>query len=286
VSGSETYSSWVESGKKQFATGLVGVFQPRGIPGLELGASRFFHLIWPQSGIPRSYFTAPFGSILKRNIGQSSGFPDPRSGNSNQLASVFARWVLPSNGFEAYGEYAHEDHNYDLRDLVQEPDHSRMYALGLRKVVHADSARLSGLRFELVNYQMPTLGRNRSEGGIYVHTLIRQGHTVLGQPLGADVGVGAAAGEFVAWDTFSRSGKTTFSLTRTARQDNGTFYVNGVDNPALSDVQFGLGVERTRFLQRVDLTTGGTLVREFNRDFAGDAWNINLIASISWRGAH
>jgi hypothetical protein len=262
---------------------LVGVFQPRGIPGLELGATRFFHLVWPESGIPHSYFTASFGSITKVGLPKIAGFPDQTGGgNSNQVASVFARWVQSASGFEVYGEYAHEDHNWDNRDLVEEPDHSRMYALGLRKVLHLDSVHVTGLRAELVNYQLPTLGRNRGEGGIYVHGFLKQGHTILGQPLGADAGTGTGAGSIIAWDSFTRSGKSTLSLTRTVRQDDGIFYLNGVIRPKSTDVQYGLGAERTHFFQRLDLTTGGTLVREFNRDFVADAWNLNLQIAVRY----
>ena len=285
VVGAEKYTSWLEPGTKRFATGLAALFQPRGIPGLEVGATRFFHLVWPRSGLPHSYFTAPFGSVFKRAVPVSIGFPDPQSGNANQLASLFGRWVFNKSGFEIYGEYGHEDHNYDLRDLVQEPDHSRMYALGLRKTVRADSTRVSGLRMEIVNYQLPTLGRNRSEGSIYIHGLIRQGHTVRGQPLGADVGAGTGAGSFIAWDTFTRGGKSTISLTRTVRQEDGTFFINGVDNPNLSDVLYGLGFEQTRFFSRVDVRSGGTIVRELNRDFTGDVWNLNLLFAVSYRGS-
>lgn len=282
MEGSRHYSSRLEAGTKRFTTGLVGSFQPRGIPGLELGGARFFHMIWPREGVPRSYLTAAFGSVVKVDVPQLVGLTDDRGGTSNQLASVFARWVLPGNGFEMYGEYGHDDHNWDLRDFVQEPDHSRMYALGVRKVLSVDAAGLSGLRAELVNYQLPTLGRNRAEGAIYIHDLLRQGHTVMGQPLGADAGVGSGAASFVAWDKFSRSGKSTVSLTRTVRRERGTFYVDGVQQPHTSDVQMSLGIERTRFRSRVEVTTGATLVREFGRNFSTDAWNLNLLFGLRY----
>jgi hypothetical protein len=133
-----------------------------------------------------------------------------------------------------------------------------------------------------VNYQLPTLGRNRAEGTIYIHDLLRQGHTVLGQPLGADAGVGSGAASFVAWDKFSRNGKSTVSLTRTVRRETGTFYVDGVQRPNTSHVQVSLGVERTRFLSRMELTTGAALVRELGRNFSTDAWNVNLLFGVRY----
>jgi len=277
VQGTPYYSSRLETGTRRFATGLIAVLEPRGFPGLEIGGGRFFHSLWPREGIPRSYITKPLQSILKKNVPLSPGLVDTRGGQDNQEASVFARWVFPRSGFEMYGEYGHEDHNYDRRDLVQEPDHSRSYGLGLRKVMSMDSARLSAIRIESINYQMPTLGRNRGEGGIYEHSTITQGHTNRGQPLGSDTGVGTGAGFTLALDRFSNGGRATYSLTRTVRQEDGTFYINGIENPKSSDVQIGFGAERVRYFRRLELTTGATLIRELNRDFERNTWNLNVL---------
>jgi len=282
VQGSKYYSSRIEVGTQRFATGLVAVLQPGGIPGLELGGGRFFHSIWPREGIPRSYLTKSLQSITKSGLPVTPGLADAQGGGDNQEASAFARWVFPKSGFEMYGEYGHEDHNYDRRDLIQEPDHSRSYGLGLRKVISADSTRLTAVRVESINFQMPTLGRNRGEGGIYVHGVLEQGHTSRGQFLGADAGIGTGAGFTFALDRFSQHGRSSYTITRTVRQEDGTFYINGIQNPKSSDVQIGLGAERVRYLSHLELTTGANLIRELNRDFMTNNWNLNAIVGIRY----
>lgn len=282
VKGSEHYSSLIETGTLRFASGLVAMIQPRGIPGLEIGGGRFFHSLWPREGIPRSYLTKPLQSIIKKNVPLSPGLADTRGGQDNQQASAFARWVFPSSGLEVYGEYGREDHNYDRRDFIQEPDHSRAYGLGLRKVMSADSGKVSAVSAESINYQLPTLARNRSEGGIYVHNPILQGHTSRGQPLGADAGVGTGAAFTLALDRFSNRGRSTYKLTRTVRQEVGTFYLSGVQNPRSTDVQISFGGEQVRYLSRLELSAGATLVREFNRDFRANAWNLNAIVGVRY----
>jgi hypothetical protein len=277
VKGPAYYSSELESGTRRFMSGAVGIFEPRGVPGLEIGVDRFFHSVWPRTGIPRSYFTKPFEAILKGGLGGSAGFlggTDAGVGD-NQLASAFVRWVFPASGFEVYGEYGREDHSADLRDFVQEPDHSRAYGLGLRKTFGVDSLRLSALRFELINYEFPTLARHRPEGGIYAHGVLRQGHTNLGQLLGADAGVGSGAGAHFMWDKFDRHGKLSIGFTRIVREQNGAYYLGSGYSPRASDVSNALEVERYRFLQFGELRGGLALVREFNRDFQRDAWNMN-----------
>jgi hypothetical protein len=277
VTGTSYYSSEIESGTKRFMSGAVATFQPRGISGLEIGAARFFHSAWPREGIPRSYFTKPFQALLKNSLGNPGGFVagTDQGISDNQLASAFFRWVFPSSSFETYGEYGREDHSADLRDFVQEPDHSRTYGLGLRKVLRSDSTSISALRFEMINYELPTLARHRGEGGIYVHTLLRQGHTNLGQPLGSDAGLGSGGGSTIAWDRYSPRGMTTFSLSRIIREQVGTFYIGGPSNPNANDVAIVLSAERSRFFSAGEFFGSLNMVRELNWQLTKDAWNIN-----------
>ena len=277
VTGTGYYSSVMESGTRRFMAGAVGIFEPRGLPGLEIGVARFFHSVWPRTGIPREYLTKPFEGILKGSLRGSAGFvsgSDVGVGD-NQLASAFFRWLFPSNGFETYGEYGRDDHSADVRDLVQEPDHSRTFGLGVRKTISSDSARLSGFRAELINYETPTLARHRSEGGIYIHTVLRQGHTNRGQLLGADAGVGAGGAFMLAWDSWTNHGRATYALTRTIRQQTGTFYIDGVVNPRVNDVLYAATAERSRVLRIGECAFGITVVRELNRSVDRAAWNLN-----------
>jgi hypothetical protein len=278
VGGPSYYSSILEGGTKRFMSGAVAMLEPRGVPGLELGVARFFQSVWPRTGIPRSFLTKPFQSLLKNSLGNVGGFvggTDPGI-EDNQLASAFGRWVFPASRFEVYGEYGREDHNANFRDLIQEPDHSRTYGLGLRKVFAQDSLQLSAIRLELINYELPTLARHREEGGIYLHGVLRQGHTNRGQVLGADAGLGTGAGFFLAWDKYDRSGKYSIGWTRTIRKQDGDYYLlGGRSNPRANDVSYALNAERLKYMSFGHIQYGFALLREFNRDFQHDAWNVN-----------
>ena len=288
VTGAEHYVSRAEPGTKRFTTGLVFSIQPRGLTGLEIGGTRFFHSIWPRSGIPRSYVTKAFEGILKKdlppNVIQDPRFPRDESLGiaDNQLASIFARWVLPHSGFEMHFEYGREDHSYDFRDLQQEPDHARAYTIGARKVFSFKPNTMTAARVEIMNFQLPQLERYRDEGEMYVHGLIRQGHTYKGQLLGADVGVGTGAGSVTAVDHYSSKGGWTASWTRIVRRENGNYTLLGVRNPRSIDVSHALGYEATRFYQPYELTYGVTLVRELNRDFKHDVTNLNAIIGLRY----
>ena len=290
VTGPSTYFSKSEPGTKRFATGFVIVGQPRGITGLEIGGARFFHSIWPESGIPRSYLTKVFEAFLKKRLSSERPndirFPSNFGGRGladNQLAEIFVRWVAPHSGFEVSAEYGRDDHNEDVRDLEQEPDHSRFYNIGMRKVFSLSSTSMTAARFELINFQLPQLVRApRAEGEIYIHGLIRQGHTYRGQLLGANVGVGAAAGSTLAIDHYTQTGRWTMSWVRDLSQEDSDFPRLGVREPHSMDVSHSLGLEVTRLIRGCDVTTGLTFVRDFNRDFAMDASNINAIVGVRY----
>ena len=289
VTGSSKYVSRAEPGTKRFATGLIAVVQPRGLNGLEIGGARFFHSIWPQSGIPRSYLTKSLQGILKTSLKPDS-ISDPRFPPDavtrgiadNQLISVFARWVLPHSGFEIHTEYGRDDHSYDFRDLIQEIDHSRIYSLGARKVFSSSARQLTAGRFEILNFQLPQLSRYRGEGEMYVHGLLRQGHTYKGQMLGADAGVGTGAGSIMAVERFTHDARWTASWTRIVRRESGDYPSLGVRTPRSIDVSHALGFERSMIFREMEITTGLTVVHEFNRDFLRDQTNVNALVGVRY----
>jgi hypothetical protein len=279
VTGSKFYSSHVETGRVRFASGLIATFQPRGFDGLEIGASRFMHSIWPRSGIPSSYLRKPLQAFLKVN---QPGIDQQLAGTDNQLASFFARWAFRESGLEVYGEYGREDNSYDLRDFVQEPDHSRAYSLGLAKTFGRQSSRFNVVRVEVMNFQLPPLATTgRGEGGIYFHATLLQGHTNRGQLLGADIGVNAAAASTVRWDHYSSGGRWALFWRRDVRQETSDPTLKLPSTPQFSDVLHAFGFERLRFARRFDVTTSLTLMRDLSRDLSNSRFNANAAVAIT-----
>jgi hypothetical protein len=279
VTGSKFYSSRMETGRVRFASGLIATFQPRGFDGLEIGGSRFIHSVWPRSGIPVSYLRKPLQAFLKVNL---PGIEQQIAATDNQLASFFARWAFRESGLEVYGEYGREDNSYDLRDFVQEPDHQRAYSLGLAKTFGQRSSPINVLRIEMINFQLPPLATTgRGEGSIYIHSPTRQGHTNRGQLLGADVGVGAAAGSTVRWDHYSSGGRWAFFWRRDVRQETSDPTLKLPSTPQISDVLHAFGFERLKFTRRFDVTTSLTLMRDLSRDLANSRSNANLAVAIT-----
>ena len=248
------------------------VLMPRGIAGLELGLARFFHV--PNTSVePNSAFwTKPFRVVFLQNelaSGDLGGF-------DNQLASAFFRWVFPHSGLEIFGERGFEDQLYDMRDLILNLDHEREYMLGFQKTLRVTSKSVDVLRAELVNFQEPGLARDRDEAGIYVHAILRQGHTNRGQLLGASPGVGWAAASTIAWSRYSPGGRTTATLRRIVRDQRGDFETTGIIDPRGNDVIVAAGIERSWQRSHLDFGAKVELMQNYNRNFSRDVPNANL----------
>lgn len=261
------FSPETESGGVRFGTGFNVVLTSRWVPGVEVGVTRLSHQAWPAGGPRLSDLFRLLGSQQTAN---AAGLID-----DNQLASAYFRWVLPRSGFEVYGEYGRDDYNMNLRDFILEPDHIGGYTIGLRKVMRRAANRLLAVRAEVQNLQFSVLAQGRGWAPFYTHTTQRQGHTQNGQVLGSDAGPGGA-GAVVAVESYSPSGRWTWSWNRILRRQRGDFLQTGQPDLSGLDVQHALAVERLVFRGRYDFLVRGAAVYELNRDFRGDAFNLNL----------
>src|SRR6266550_3550019 len=271
VSGPTHFLSNSQSGTVRLATSLDAVFQPRGIPGLELGVARFFHIPYTVDEPNAAFWRKPLAVFFLKNELKEN------VSTQNQLASIFFRWVFPHSGLEVFGERGYEDQFYDIREFFENLDHDREYMIGFQKVLATRPGGFDVLRAELINYQLSTLALIRpGEGAVYVHSPLRQGHTNRGQLLGASPGVNAAAASTLAWTRYSRTGRTSFTLRRIVRDQAGDYYLTGVTNPRGSDVLLAAGFERMRYGRVVDLGGKIEAMDELNRNFVRDVSNLNL----------
>jgi len=272
VTGSTRSVSTAQSGTVRLAASAQVLFLPRGIRGLEIGAARFFHVPYTATQPSASFWKKPFRVFfLKNEYAQGD-----TAGLDNQLASIFFRWVFPGSGLEIFGERGYEDQFYDLRELIQDPDHNRAYMLGFQKVLGRRSGTLDVLKAELINYQLSTLARVRQEAAIYSHGSLRQGHTNRGQLLGAYPGAGSAAASTLSWIRYAAQNRTTFTVRRIVRDQRGNFQTSGIVDPRGNDVIVAVGLERMRYGRHLDLGGKVEAMDDLNRNFSRDVANLNL----------
>jgi hypothetical protein len=258
--------------------GLVATLLPRGATGLEIGGARFFHAARDSSGFTSHVFGLPFESLFKKQA-QDAAQNDITSLRDNQLASLFLRFAPPGTGFDVYAEYGREDYSADNRDLVLEPDHEATVNMGFRKA-WLSRGGMRVLRGEVFNYEAPAGDRTREEGRVYLHGVLRQGHTNRGQLLGSEVGAGTGGAQTVAFDRYTTSGRLTAFVSRVVTHEVRTFYRSGAAAGNTVDEINSIGVEGLRFIGPFDVMARLVLAVDLDRNFLADRANGNFVLGV------
>lgn len=197
ISGRLNYSDYIrediiDPSNWRYISGIILSYQPRWVPGLSVGLVNVFTVNNQDMGNKLGDYIPFFSS---NSTTPYINPEDPRyssdSGGQDRNLSVFARWLVPSAHFEIYGEYARNDHAWDLRDLTVNPEHSRSYLIGINKLVELPGLNKDYLQVkaEVTQLEQPKISVLRTTMPMYVHHAVRGGYTNEGQLLGAGVGV-------------------------------------------------------------------------------------------------
>lgn len=267
----------------RFLTGVVLSYAPSFLDGLAVGATRVFYGLVPVGGVPfGDYFMVLSGVQKSALVSPSNPTGDDEQ---DQLLSLFFRWTLAESGFEVFGEWARNDHAWDLTDFILEPEHSQAYTLGLQKTVPLDEGRMLSLSGELTHLERSRTRELRASPVYYTHHLVTQGYTHNGQVIGAGIGPGGNA-QHAGVDLYAPWGRAGVYLQRDVH-DNDAYYAyaqaNGLDF-CCHDVSLRFGSHALYFAGSFELGGGLDLTREFNRYFFGDeVWNLSLGLNARWR---
>jgi hypothetical protein len=269
------YSYAAAADSRRYISGIVVAVGVRQVPGLEIGGGRLFENIWPDTGFGFGDVVRPlFQNLLKSQLNSKFGNAGDRP--DNQLASIFARWAFPQSGVEVYGEYGREDNAWDTRDLLLEPDHDVTYLFGFSRVWKRPGARLLVVRGEVFNSLVTHLDHVRVQTPAYEHSPIVQGHTQLGQILGAPSGYGGG-GATVAIDVYSCDRRVSFVWRRAMREPP-------VAGSGIHDVTHALSVDGVFFRSAVDLAPEATIVVNPARNGGSRVFDarLGLVARAHW----
>lgn len=131
---------------------------------------------------------------------------------SEQITSFFGRLVMPETGMEVYAEWARTRLPINVRDLMEVPEHSQGYTIGLQwlRPLRSGDLRLQAEHTYLE--ESPTYAW-RENGSWYASAQVPQGYTNEGQVLGSPVGPGGS-GQWVAADWLRGRGRAGVFLSR------------------------------------------------------------------------
>jgi hypothetical protein len=275
LSTSDHYMGDVDHGR--LFAGIIGSYEPRGVPGLYLGFARAFMRMIPPDGLSAAeWLLEPYKMINTNHVEAWDGFGE------DQVISLFFRWAHPAAGFEAYGEWAREDHWEDFADLVKELDHSSGFTLGLLKVlwVGDDWLRIAG---EITNLGSSPTFQTRFRPTFYIHNRVTPGYTHRGRMLGASIGPGSDA-QYLGADLFTKNGMTGIFVER-VRRDDDAYYVYWPRYYGYMghDVELAVGARQALILGDLQLDAGLAYRHRYNRNFIGlDGFNFELREETNW----
>lgn len=274
------YFDTVAGNNHRMVVGALIVLEPKWVPGLFLGFGRTFVMPW-DSVRGRDLFSLA-QPIWKRNLATPAN-PQGDRPNDDQRISLMSRYVLPGAEFEVYGEWAREDHAWDQSDFVQEPEHASGHLLGLQKLFTPTSTRWVRAYVEWANLQQLRQNRPglRSPLVFYVHD--PQGHTQLGQLLGASIGPGGES-QLFGVDVLNTKGLLGFYTERVRRDE---FSARGIQSwsttwPPRHDVAITGGMRFTRQVGPVRIDSDLARSKRYNRNFLRNEWNTRGQLRVTW----
>ena len=210
-------------------SGVVVTVAPAAEPNLTLGLARTVYATVPGvGGIPRHALDAVLVGNARRR-GEAEGSPR----GSDQLSSLFFRWVFPTSGFEAYGEWARSELPRSVRDFLVRPDYSQGYTVGAQWLGAIGSERRLRLNPEITYLEQGGAYTQAAIPVFYRSETVPQGYTHRGQLLGAGIGPGSS--QWIAADLLSGEWEVGVYGGR-IRWDNDAYYTSFV--PRLHQIGF------------------------------------------------
>ena len=276
------YFDLVDDNDTRFITGMVFDFEPKSLPGFYVGATRVFMIDVPTGGLDLGHYSLVLQGLTKSS--QATANNPLGDDERDQLISLFMRWLLPESGFEVYVEWARNDHNVDVRDVLLEPGHSEAYTIGFQKVVVLADGRYARLRGELTHLERAKTTILRATPTYYVHDIVRQGYTHRGQVIGAGIGPGANS-QFLGGDVFSKWGRVGGYFRRHVIDNDALFAIVGPSrNFSIHDVAFTFGASAEVFVGEFAISANLEYTRELNRyyDSGNDVSNIRSRFALRW----
>lgn len=271
----------VQSGEKgRFLSGFIGTFTPRGVPGLELGATRIVNAPWPEGGATWAQARLPFQPIVNDNVS------DLNLNDNNGFASAFIRVAPPGSGLEGYVEISREDFAGNGRWLILEPDDLAQLTIGIGHARLLGNGALRRIAVEATNGEIAHTERAartlRQPFPPYTHFRTFQGLTNRGQLLGS-YATYAGAGATVTVELHDADGRRSLEVERLTVLDwlppLGT--TGGVRD---AEVRYALRYDALRFVDRRDVgfSIGPSYTMNRSLQRGDDRWALEL--GLRWRG--
>jgi hypothetical protein len=212
--------------------------------------------------------------------------------HTDQLFSLFARWVFPRSGFETYVEWSRMELPRSIHEYLEVPQSTQGYTIGLQYAQphrHESYFRLQG---EVTYLEQTQVLPNRPTMDYYTGRAAPQGFTQRGQVLGAAIGPGSST-QFIGMDWMAKSWQAGAFVGRTRTENDALYRLLG-PSVVQHDVTIFSGIRGGARLPWTDVSGELTVGRRLNYLFqnegllgipinAVDIQNVTLALTLSPR---
>jgi hypothetical protein len=188
--------------------------------------------------------------------------------HTDQIISLFARWVFPASGFETYVEWSRMELPRSIREYLEVPQSTQGYTIGLQWAnPHAQRGYLR-LQGEVTDLEQTQVLPDRPPPDYYTGRAAVQGFTQRGQILGAAIGPGASS-QFIGADWMEPRWQFGAFVGRTRTENDALYRIPYASNTQ-HDVTIYSGLRGGVLLPRSGLTWELTVGRRMNYLFMSD----------------
>jgi hypothetical protein len=262
---SEHFDTLDVRGKRSISA-AVATFRPAAESGLTLGVSRAVYAT-SENGVD-------IGSALDviRSVPRTTE-PGVES-SSDQIFSLFGRWIFPESGFETYAEWSRLEFPTSLRDLLSAAHHTQGYTLGAQWARAFGASSRLRLQAEATYLEQSGTGNYRPVPSYYRSSTVPQGYTHEGRVIGAAIGPSGSS-QWIASDWIAR--RWTFGVYgERIRWDNDAIALAILDaNFFDHDVSLATGARASYTLGWARIAAGYTLEKRFNYLFQNRSENFD-----------
>ncbi len=181
---------------------------------------------------------------------------------SDQIGSVFARWIFPPSGFEVYGEWARMDLPRNATELLTAAHHTGGWTFGFQWAQEKRAGRYLRLQSELTYLEQSRVFPDRPSPDFYSGQGSPHGYTQRGQIVGAAIGPGASS-QWIAMDWIAPEWQAGGFVGR-IRWDNDALYRTPVPTFWDHDVSMLAGLRGGWRAALTDVTAELTLQKRYN----------------------
>lgn len=187
----EEFRDYIEDWR--YLTGISITYSPKWVDGLHLGVTRSF-MMYSETRKEQGF--SGWFPLLEGLQKEHIGLVESVEARTDQLVSVFGRWIFEPAKAEIYGEFIRTDHPLNWRDLIINPEHARGYLLGFTKYIPWNNDVWIEVGMEMtqtensINSLVRWAGQNLNHAGLglYDNYQVRHGMTNKGQILGSGLG--------------------------------------------------------------------------------------------------